>query len=379
MREWIYFDSAATSLLKPPAVGEAVLRALQTFGGPGRGSHPAALEASRCIFQARRALAALLGSAPERTVFTCNATESLNVAIQGLLTPRDHVITTVLEHNSVLRPLYRLRDAGMGLSFIEMDRGGGLDYAGLERGLRPNTKAVVCTHASNLTGALVDLDLISAFCREHGLLLIVDATQTAGVFPIDADGQGIDVLCFTGHKGLLGPQGTGGLCLRGGLSVAPLKVGGSGIHSYFEAHPSQLPEGLEAGTLNAHGIAGLLAGVEYIQKTGVDVIRQRELELCRQFLDGIRPLPGIQIYGDHHRPHAPIVTLNVGNLDSGQVGDWLSSQHQICVRTGAHCAPLAHLALGTGERGAVRFSFSFFNTEDEIQAGIDAIAEISRS
>lgn len=373
----IYFDNAATSLPKPPAVGQAVLAAINTFGGAGRGGHPAALAASRCLFQARKAVAALLGSAADLTVFTANATDSLNIAIAGLLTWEDHVITTALEHNSVLRPLYKLRSQGMGLSIVDIDQQGNLDYDEFRRLLRPNSKAVVCTHASNLTGTLTDLAFLADFCRENGLLLIVDAAQTAGVFPIDMDKLGIDVLCFTGHKGLLGPQGTGGLCIRQGLDVLPLKVGGSGLHSYSETHPADLPEALEAGTANAHGIAGLLAGVEYIQATGMDTIRDRELELATLFRQGIAAIPGVRIYGDPARPHAPLVTLNIGSLDSGEVGDRLATLYDICVRSGAHCAPLAHLALGTRSQGAVRFSFSSFNTEEEVQRGIRAIAAIA--
>lgn len=374
----IYFDNAATSLPKPPAVGQAVLQALDTFGGAGRAGHTAALEASRCVFQARKAAADLLGSVPERTVFTANATESLNIAIGGLLSSNDHAITTALEHNSVLRPLYRLRSSGMGLFIVDADENGSLDYDGFRCGLRPNTKAVVCTHASNVTGALIDLRFVSAFCRENNLLLIVDAAQTAGVFPIRADETGIDALCFTGHKGLFGPQGTGGLCVRQGVTIAPANVGGSGFDSFSTTHPANLPESLEAGTPNAHGIAGLLAGIQYIQETGIDAIRERELALSRRFLDGVAQIPGIKIYGDQSRPRAPIVALNVGNLSSGAVGDLLSSGHGICVRCGAHCAPLIHIALKTQTRGAVRFSFSALNTEQEIDFGIDALAEIAR-
>lgn len=373
----IYFDNAATSLPKPPAVGQAVLAAINTFGGAGRGGHPAALAASRCLFQARKAVAGLLGSAADRTAFTANATDSLNIATAGLLTREDHVITTALEHNSVLRPLYKLRSQGMGLSIVDIDQEGNLDYDGFRRLLRPNSKAVVCTHASNLTGTLTNLAFLADFCRENGLLLIVDAAQTAGVFPIDADKLGIDVLCFTGHKGLLGPQGTGGLCIRKGLAVQPFKVGGSGLHSYAETHPADMPEALEAGTANAHGIAGLLAGVEYILATGMDTIRNRELALAKLFRQGISAIPGVHIYGDPARPHAPIVTLNIGSLDSGEVGDRLAALYDICVRSGAHCAPLAHLALGTESQGAVRFSFSSFNTEEEIEKGIRAVAEIA--
>lgn len=373
----IYFDNAATSLPKPPAVGQAMLEALEVFGGAGRGGHPTALSASRGIFKARKAVAALLGSVPERTIFTANATESLNIAIGGLLRPGDHVITTVYEHNSVLRPLYRLRSEGLQMSIVDLDGRGNLDYDGFRRVLRPGTKAVVCTHASNLTGTLTDLEFVAAFCREHGLLLIVDASQTAGVFPIRADHLGIGALCFTGHKGLLGPQGTGGLCVREGLEIKPLKVGGSGLHSFSETHPAVMPESLEAGTLNGHGIAGLSAGISYIQEVGLDAIRDRELALATQFREGIAAIPGVRIYGDSGRPHAPIVSLNIGDLDSGEVGDRLANEYDICVRAGAHCAPLAHIALGTREQGAVRFSFSSFSREDEVRLAIGAIADIS--
>lgn len=374
----IYLDSAATSLLRPPSVGEAVLKAMQTFGNPGRGSHPAALNATRCVLQARQAVSDLLGSTPDQIVFTSNATESLNLTLHGLLSPEDHVITTALEHNSVLRPLYRLQAQGMGLSVIDIDGKGALDYDGLHRCLRKNTKAVVCTHAGNLTGLLVNLNIIAEFCSENNLLFILDAAQTAGVYPIHAAEMGIDVLCFTGHKGLLGPQGTGGLCIRHGLTIAPLKVGGGGIKSYAKEHPQEMPESLEAGTLNTHGIAGLLAGIQYIRKTGLDIIRNRELMLSKQFIDGISDIEGIQVYRNTINDYAPIVALNVSSLNSGEVADILAVEYGICVRAGAHCAPLAHIALGTREQGAVRFSFSSFNTEDEVQTAIEALSEITR-
>ena len=374
----IYFDNAATSLPKPPGVGQAVLEALSSFGGAGRGSHPAALNASRCIYQARLAVAELLGGDVDRTVFTQNATESLNIAIGGLFTPKDHVITTVLEHNSVLRPLYRLREQGMGLSVVGLGPDGGLDYDGFARSLRGNTKAVVCTHASNLTGYLLDIGWISAFCKAHGLLLIVDAAQTAGVIPIHQQGMGIDVLCFTGHKGLMGPQGTGGLCIRDKLSIPPLKVGGSGMHSYSETQPAQLPDSLEAGTLNGHGIAGLLCGIRYIGEVGIDVIYRHEMDLAAHFLDGISQIPGVQVYRRAGHRYVPIVALNIRDLDSGEVAARLADEYGICVRPGAHCAPLAHIAGGTKAQGAVRFSFSSFNTAEEIQTAIQAILEISQ-
>ena len=235
----IYVDNAATTLPKPPAVSQAVVKAMASFGGAGRGSHPAALAASRCIYAARSAVGQLFGASPERVAFTSNATESLNIAIQGLLGSGDHVITTALEHNSVLRPLYRLESRGMELSIVGCDDRGKLDYDGFGRSLCSNTKAIVCTHGSNLTGELIDLAFIGRFCRDNGLLWILDVAQTGGVFPVDMASMGIDVLCFTGHKGLLGPQGTGGICLGEGIAIPPFKVGGSGQHSFDIAHFTQ--------------------------------------------------------------------------------------------------------------------------------------------
>lgn len=373
----IYFDNAATSLPKPQTVKEAVMAAMDTFGGAGRGAHPAALAASRCIFQARAKIAGLFGASLERTVFTSGATESLNIAIAGLLTPGDHVITTALEHNSVLRPLYKLEREGMELSIIPADKKGLLDYAAFPKALQPNTKAIVCTHASNLTGLLLDLDYITAFCQEHDLLLILDASQSGGVFPLDLDRQGIDVLCFAGHKGLMGLQGTGGLCLREGLSIPPFKTGGSGFNSFSKTQPTDLPEALEAGTLNGHGIAGLLAGVTFIEEVGIETIRRHEQQLAEELAEGLRTIPGIKIYREPGHEYGGVVAVNIGEVDSQAVGTILSEDYDIYVRSGAHCAPLAHEALGTKEQGAVRFSFSYFNRSAEIEVAIAAMKEIA--
>ncbi|MCQ2420529.1 MAG: aminotransferase class V-fold PLP-dependent enzyme, partial [Clostridia bacterium] len=259
----IYLDNAATTLRKPQAVSDAVLQAMGSMGNCARGAHSSALSAARVIFEARSQLAAFFGCRrPDHVIFTANATEALNIAISGLFAPGDHIISTDLEHNSVLRPLYRLEsEQNVSLSFVPADRTGCVDYADFERLIRPETKAIVCTHASNLTGNVLDLGIISALCKKHHLLLIVDASQTAGCLPIDMSALGIDVLCFTGHKGLMGPQGTGGLCIREGIKIRPWKVGGSGVLSHSRTQPSEYPTRLEAGTLNAHGIAGLLAAV----------------------------------------------------------------------------------------------------------------------
>lgn len=374
----IYFDNAATSLRKPDCVIDAVVRAMRSFGNPDRGAHEAALDASRLIYETREMLASLFnGGDPKRVAFTANSTESLNTAILGLLGSEDHVITTVMEHNSVLRPLYRLEKEGMGLSFLPCDGDGGLCYNMLEESLRPNTKAVVCTHASNLTGNSVDLERIGDFCKSHGLLFIVDASQSAGVLPIDMQRMKIDVLCFTGHKSLMGPQGTGGICVREGIRIRPLKSGGSGIRTYQKEHPAEMPTALEAGTLNGHGIAGLHAALTYISAHGVSAIHLRELTLMRRFYEGVRDIPDVKLYGDFTDTNrVAIVALNIGGYDSSEISDELAQTYKISTRSGAHCAPLMHKAMGTVEQGMVRFSFSWFNTEEEIEAGIKAIKNI---
>lgn len=378
----IYLDNAATTLHKPPQVIEAVVEAMQTLGNAARGAHENSLQASRMIYDTRCALARLFGfSHPERVIFTANATESLNLALNGLFSPGDHVITTDLEHNSVLRPLYRLEDLGMiSLDFVPADRMGNPDYSAFENLIRPNTRAIVTTHASNLTGNLVDLARVSAIAKSHGLLLVVDASQTAGSIPISMEQLRIDLLCFTGHKGLMGPQGTGGLCVSPGVTLRPWKVGGSGVHSYSRTQPEDYPTCLEAGTLNGHGIAGLSAAVNFLLETGVEAIARRERELTFRFYRGVKDIPGVTVYGDFSQPQrAAIVALNLENEDSGQVADALMEDFGIAVRSGAHCAPRMHQALGTQNQGAVRFSFSWFTTEAEIDAAVAALAQLAEN
>ena len=376
----IYLDNAATTRTKPPAVARAVLEALSSYGNCGRGGHEGALSAARTIYETREKLAALLGCPrADHVCFTQNSTQALNIAISGLLGPGDHIISTDLEHNSVLRPLYRLRDAGAAVDFVPADRRGRLDYGGFERLLRPETKAVVCTHASNLTGDAVDIQRVGNFAGEHGLLFILDASQTAGVLPINMEAMGVSALCFTGHKSLLGPQGTGGLCLREGLEVRPFAVGGTGVQSYSETQPAEYPTRLEAGTLNGHGLAGLNAALDFLNETGVEAVHAREDALARRFYEAIRDLPGVTVYGDFDAPvRAPIVTLNIGTLDSAQVSDKLAERFDIATRPGAHCAPRLHRALGTEDQGAVRFSWSYFNTEAETDQAAEAVRVLAQ-
>ena len=375
----IYLDNAATTLHKPPQVVKAVADALQSMGNSARGTHAGSMAASHTVYDTRVKLAKLFGCPrADRVAFTANVTEALNIAVNGLIGRGDHVITTDCEHNSVLRPLYRLADEqGVEVSFVPADRQGNLDYDAFERLMQPHTRAIVCTHASNLTGNLTDLARVSAVAKAHDVLLIVDAAQTAGAYPIDMTALGIDVLCFTGHKGLMGPQGTGGLCVREGLTLRHWKVGGSGVQSYSRTHPTQMPTCLEAGTLNGHGIAGLSAALDFIAEVGVDAIHDRETALMHRFYEGVKDVPGITVYGDFSRQRMAIVTLNIGDYESGAVSDALSEEYGIATRPGAHCAPRMHQALGTEQQGAVRFSFSWFNTEQEIDTAIQAVRELA--
>ena len=375
----IYFDNAATSLQKPEAVIEAVAEAMKSLGNASRGAHSAALGSNRMVYETRELIAELFHiDDPSRIAFTMNATESLNIAIAGIFRPEDHVITTVMEHNSVLRPLYRMEESGTELSFLQADKKGNISYEELENAIRSNTRAVICTHASNLTGNVLDLEKIGEICKKHRLLFLVDASQTAGIIPIDVQKMKISVLCFTGHKGLLGPQGTGGIYVAPEINIRPLVVGGSGVQSYLKTQPDEMPARLEAGTLNAHGIAGLHAAVSYIIEKGVEQIYQEEHEKTDYFYRMIRSIPDIHIYGDPEAElHAPIIALNIGDYDSAQVADELMETYGIATRAGAHCAPLMHQALGTQKQGAVRFSFSHFNTRKELDAGIQALRELA--
>ena len=377
----IYLDNAATTQKKPPQVLSAVMEALESMGNSSRGTHGGALKSARSVFSARENISRLFnGPGPEQVVFTTNATEALNIALGGLFGKGDHVITTALEHNSVLRPLYRLEEEGIiELSIVPADKRGCVDYADFSRLIQSNTRAIVCTQASNLTGNALDLYKIGEIAHSSNLLFVVDSSQGAGVLPLDMEAMHISVLCFTGHKGLMGPQGTGGLCVAKDVDIRPLKVGGSGVQSYSHTHPTEMPTRLEAGTLNGHGLAGLAAGVEWLLETGIDKIHAREVELAKRFYDGVKDIPGVKIYGDFSGwNRTAVVTLNLGDYDSGEVSDALWEDYEIATRPGAHCAPLMHMALGTVEQGAVRFSFSWFNTEEEVDTAINAVKELAQ-
>jgi selenocysteine lyase/cysteine desulfurase len=285
----------------------------------------------------------------------------------------------MLEHNSVLRPLYEMQNRGVSISILKSDRLGNISYEAMEAAIKQETKAIVCTHASNVTGNVLDISRIGGIAKEHGVLLLVDATQTTGLLPINVEEMNIDVLCFTGHKGLLGPQGTGGMVVKKGLIIDPLKTGGSGVDSYNQNQPKEMPSSLEAGTLNSHGFAGLGAALEYLDKVGIDFIKSREQDLMWKFYQAVKEIPGVTIYGDFSfKDRCPIVSLNIRNYDSSEVSDELLITYGISTRPGAHCAPLMHEAFGTVDQGMVRFSFSHFNTIEEIDAAIKAVRELSK-
>ena len=377
----IYLDNAATTIHKPACVAEAVCRAIGTLGNASRGAHPASLDALMTVTTARAQLADFFHApSADRVIFTHNATEALNIAILGSFLPGDHVITTVLEHNSVLRPLYFLqREKGISLTILPADEEGNVSPEAFRKAIRPGTAGIVCTHASNVTGNVTALSEIGDIARKNRLRLIVDAAQTAGEIPIDMDAMGISILAFTGHKALFGPQGTGGLCLGSGTELAPLLRGGSGVRSFLEDQPEEYPERLEAGTLNAHGIAGLSSALSWLRDRG-SACAEKEKELAEAFAEGVVRLDGVRLYGDFRAPQrAPIVSLNIGSLDSAAVSDLLCRRYDIATRPGAHCAPLMHRHFGTERQGMVRFSFSSFNTREDVEAAVCAVREISRS
>lgn len=376
----IYLDNAATTMHKPQQVIDAVVAAMTSMGNAGRGANEASLSAARIIYDTRDKLAKLFGAENARQIaFTNNSTESLNIAIKGLLKPGDHVITTMLEHNSVLRPLYEMEKMGVRLTIVKSNENGTLDLVDIEKEIADDTKLIICTNGSNLTGNYVDVKAIGELAHKHHVLFAVDASQTAGVFPINVKEMNIDVLCFTGHKGLLGPQGTGGIYVREGLQLRPLKTGGSGVQTFSKTHPVEMPTALEAGTLNGHGIAGLHAALTYLEETGIDTIRAREQELMWKFYEGVKEIPTVKVYGDFStKNRCAVVTLNIGDYDSSDVSDELLTVYGISTRPGGHCAPLMHEALGTVEQGAVRFSFSHYNTDEEVELAIQAVRELAQ-
>jgi cysteine desulfurase family protein len=375
----IYLDNAATTWPKPPEVVHAMMECLESSSAnPGRGSHQLSLKASRIVSETRKKLAKLFGvTNPSDIVFTQNATESLNLAIKGFLRPGDHVVTSSLEHNSVRRPLEYMRKQGVKITYVQADSYGILSAEKIEDALTENTRLVVLTHGSNVTGSILPIEEIGRLTRARGIRLLVDVAQTAGLFPIDVESMGIDMLAFTGHKSLYGPQGTGGLYIHPDIDLIPLLHGGSGGHSESIDMPSIRPDRFEAGTRNTVGIAGLGAGLTFLEKEGIDRIRKHEQELTALLMQELQAIPDVRIFGPPPSvDRSPIVSFVVEGFDSTELGFILDQHYNIAVRTGLHCAPLAHETLGTSPEGLVRASIGFFNTKHEILEFVAAIREI---
>lgn len=367
----IYFDQAATSYYRPDCVVTAVIEALANAGNSSRSATGPSIWSSRIVYETREKIATLFNAKPENVAFTSGVTESLNLVIASFFN-KGHIITTANDHNSVLRPLY-LRDGDLDLTIIPVDKDGNFEYELMERAFRPDTLAVITTGASNVTGNLMDIQRIGTIAHEHNALFILDAAQVAGLIPIDMENFNIDILCFTGHKELFAPQGTGGIVLREGLHPVPVKVGGSGFYSFAKNHPDMMPNVFEAGTANVHGIAGLNASVDWILKNGLDT---DALLLAKDFYEGLKNIEDVKIYGCFKRNRVPVISFNIKDIDSSIVADRLWMEYSIAVRSGIHCAPLIHQALGTDKQGTVRFSFSRFNTQEEAKQALIAIKEI---
>lgn len=376
----IYLDNGATTVQKPHAVAEAVYQVLSSgeYGNPSRGAYSIAVNANEVVYKTRTKIAKLF-NVPDssQVVFTKNVTEALNTVIKGYLHSGDHVIATQYDHNSVLRPIYQMGDRGVEYSFAPLNDQNLVDLDQLEAMIKENTKMVVCTHASNVIGNLIDIQRVAEICHRHHIILVVDAAQTAGVIPIDMQAMGIDILCFTGHKSLYGPQGTGGICFSRDFGVEPLISGGSGIQSYKHHMPDRLPERLEGGTMNVPGIAGLGAGIDYLLHQDMDEMRRQTVKLADSFADKIKDNPNIVIYTNLSAPHVATIAINIRGVNSADVSDALAEQG-IATRSGAHCAPLIHQALGTVKQGIVRFSFCSFNTQQEVDKASQVVNQLAK-
>lgn len=380
----LYFDNAATTWPKPPEILKAMIRYQEEVGGsPGRSAHRLSIEAARIVYDAREATAELFGiNDPFRIAFTKNATEGLNIVIKGLLKPGNHCITSGMEHNSVMRPLRAMETRGMNLTVVPCQTDGTLNPADVAAAIRPETRLIVITHASNITGTLMPVAELGTVARRHGIPFLVDAAQTAGALPINVEAMNIDMLAFTGHKSLFGPQGTGGLYIRKGWDehIEPLMMGGTGSRSEFEEQPVFMPDKYESGTQNAIGLAGLAAGIAFIRELGIAAIREKELTLTQAFLDGAGVVKGVRLYGPLDvAQRTAVVSFNIDGLAPSETALRLDEDYGILCRPGLHCAPLAHRTVGTFPQGTVRFSFGYYNTLDQVQQAVKALEEISRS
>lgn len=378
----IYLDHAATSWPKPPAVTEAVINAmLNDAANPGRGSHAMAVRASRILFETRKHLAKLFNiKNPNDIAFTSNTTMSLNMAIKGWLKPGDHVIATSVEHNSVRRPLYYLEQTiGIEVTYVESDERGFLNLDDVANAIRPNTTLAVVNHSSNLLGTIMPVAEIAELTKKHGIKLLVDAAQSAGIIPVDVRAMGIDMLAFPGHKGLLGPQGTGGLYINPELDLVPLLHGGTGSQSEAREQPQVRPDRYEAGTQNTPGLAGLKAGVQYVLNETVQKIHTKEWTLTQRLLEGLKSVNGVKLMGpDLGEQRTGIVAFNLTGVDPSELSFILDQHYRIAVRAGFHCTPLAHACAGTAETGAIRASVGVFTTNEEIDTLAMAIKEIAQ-
>jgi cysteine desulfurase/selenocysteine lyase len=379
----IYFDNAATSWPKPPVVAEAMVRFLNDVGAnPGRSAHRLAVEAGRIVYNAREAVAELFNAPdPLRVVFGHNVTEALNLALRGLLRPGDHVITSSMEHNSVMRPLRALERRGVAVTVVGCSSGGFLDPSDVEAAIRPNTVMIALNHASNVAGTLLPVAEVGHIARRHGPLLLVDAAQTGGAYPIDVEADSIDLLGFTGHKSLYGPMGTGGLVIGERVDVErmePLKRGGTGSRSEHEEQPDFLPDLCESGTPNAVGLAGLEAGVRWVLERGVDAIRAHEVELAQRLIGGLTNIPGVTVYGGLDAElQTATVSFNITGMEPSEVGLRLDEEYGILCRVGLHCAPAAHRTMGTLPVGTVRFGLGAFNTLQEVNDALTAVQALA--
>lgn len=379
----IYLDHAATSWPKPPAVREAMMKALDVAGAnPGRGSHRMAVQASRVLFGARKAISTLLGVRNANDIaLGSNTTEALNLAIQGWLREGDHVIATMAEHNSVRRPLeYLRRSRNVEVDYVPVNAAGEIDLVQFARLFRSNTRLVVCTHSSNLLGSILPIGEIALMCQKHQVTLLVDAAQSAGIIPVDVKQLGIDMLAFPGHKGLLGPQGTGGLYIAPELDVQPLLHGGTGSQSEAIEQPLVRPDRYEAGTPNTVGIAGLAAGVQHVLELTPEFIYKQEWDLTQHMMDGLSSVNGIRMLGPEiGQPRTGLLSFTVEGYDSAQLAFQLDRNYGIAVRSGFHCTPLAHESAGTTASGAVRASVGYSTSREEVDALIEAIIELTAS
>ncbi|MEN6391666.1 MAG: aminotransferase class V-fold PLP-dependent enzyme [Syntrophomonas sp.] len=376
----IYMDNAATSYPKPESVYQAIDYFNRHLGGnPGRGSHKRTLQAGTVLLDAREALAGLFNIKDcGRIAFTLNITESLNLALKGLLNPGDHVLTTSMEHNAVARPLHAMSQQGITWTAVPCAPDGSLDPDDMRRAIRPQTRLICMLHASNVSGAIMPVNEVGQIARENDLLFILDSAQSAGMIPIDVDAQNIDVLAFTGHKSLFGPQGTGGLYIRPGIKVRPLKEGGTGSLSEYLEQPEVMPDSLESGTPNTPGLAGLLAGVRFIGETGLDLIRSQEQALTGMLIDGLKGIKTVKLYGPvDEKKQTAVLSFNIGDMDCGEVSYLLDNDFGVVTRAGLHCAPLAHRTLGTLEVGSCRLSPGFFNTREDVEQVVKAVFELA--